>query len=35
MSEYELFDTEQNARDNAQAKLANYNQVTSSGPIGF
>lgn len=33
MSEYELFDTEQNAESNARAKLANYNQVTSSGPI--
>lgn len=35
MSEYELFDTEQNAESNAEAKLANYNQVTSSGPIGI
>ena len=35
MYEYELFDTIINANSNAEAKLANYNQVTSSGPIGF
>ena len=35
MTEYELFDTDQNAESNARAKLANYNQVTSSGPIGI
>ena len=35
MSEYELFNTKENADSNARAKLANYNQVTSSGPTGF
>lgn len=35
MSEYELFDRKENAESNARAKLANYNQVTSSGPIGI
>ena len=35
MSEYELFDTQENAQINAAAKLANYNWTTANGPIGF
>ena len=35
MSEYELFDTIENAQINAAAKLANYNWTTANGPIGF
>jgi hypothetical protein len=35
MSEYELFDTKQNADSNARAKSVNYIQVTSNGPTGF
>lgn len=33
MSEYELFDTRENAQINAAAKLANYNWTTANGPI--